>query len=143
MKLFVRFGRNGPPARDGGDIPIFADSPENWRARLKSYPGDERDVERAMWNQTFPTEVVAKKLFRDRTLSKELRSKLLVGLGRQCIRFNMLGPIVAYKGRPDYLEGRFVEPEAEVRVHLTNLERAESSYRRAAGARGTYSALRG
>src|SRR5215471_15724195 len=117
-------------ARNGGEIPIFADSPADWRARLKAYPGDERDVERAMWDQIFPAEAVAKQLFRDRTLSKELRRKLLVGLVRQCIRFDMEGPLVPYKGRLEYLDGgEFIEPEVGFPIHPKNLERARSNYR--------------
>lgn len=112
------------------EIPIFADSPEDWRERLKAYPGDERDVERALWDTMFPAEVVAKELFRDRTLSKETRRKLLVGLGRQCIRFDMEGPLVAYKGRLEYLGGgEFIAPEAGFPIHPKNLELARSNYR--------------
>jgi hypothetical protein len=117
-------------ARDGGDIPIFTDPPEEWRARLKEYPGDERDVERAMWEQTFPGEMVEKQLFRDRTLTRGLRHRLVLGLARQCIQFDMEGPLVPYKGRVGYLEdGGFIAPEAGFPIHPKNLERAKSNYR--------------
>lgn len=121
-------------ARDGGEIPIFADAPENWRARLKAYPGDERDVESAMWDQTFPAVTVAKQLFRDRTFSRESRRKFLIGLGRLCIRFDMDGPLVPYKGRLEYLEGgEFIAPEPGFPIHPKNLERAKSNYRGVGG----------
>ena len=44
---------------------------------------------------------------------EETRRKFLVGLGRQCIRFDMEGPLVAHKGRLEYLEegGEFIAPE--------------------------------
>ena len=114
-------------APGGGEIPIFADSPEDWQARLKAYPGDERDIERAMWDQTFPAEVVAKQLFRDRTFSKENRRKFLIGLARQCIRFDMEGPLVACKGKLDYLQGGpFIAPEEGFPIHPKNLERMRS-----------------
>jgi hypothetical protein len=114
-------------APGGGEIPIFADSPEDWQARLKAYPGDERDVQRALWDQAFPAEAVAKQLFRDRTLSKEARRKLLVGLARACIRFDMEGPLVAHRGRLNYLEGgEFIAPEPGFPIHPKNLERAKA-----------------
>jgi hypothetical protein len=114
----------------GKEIAIFADSPEDWNARLKSYPGDQRDVERAMWDRTFPAGVVAKYLFRDRTLSNEARRKLLIGLARASIRLDMEGPLVPHKGRLNYLEGGgFVAPEEGFPIHPKNLELARAKHR--------------
>ncbi len=117
-------------APGGGEIPIFADSPADWRARLKSYPGDQRDVERVMWDHTFPAERVAKQLFRDRTFSKENRRKFLIGLARASIRLELEGPVVPYQGRLDYLRGGgFVAPEEGFPIHPKNLKRARDHHR--------------
>jgi hypothetical protein len=114
---------------DGKDIPIFTDSPEHWCARLNAYPGDEREVDRTMWDHTLPAELVGKQLFRDRTLTKELRRKLLVGLARASVRLDMEGPPVPYKRRLSYLEGEdFIAPEEGFPIHPKNLERARNNY---------------
>lgn len=117
-------------AHNGKNIPIFTDSPRDWLARLKSYPGDERDVNKAMWDQTFPTEFVEKQLFKDKTLSKDSRRRLFVGLGRASIRFDMEGPLVANAGRLNYLgDSEFVAPQSGFPIHPKNLELAEKNYR--------------
>jgi hypothetical protein len=77
---------------NGRDIPIFTDSPKDWVERLKAYPGDQRDVERALWDKTFPAETVERRLFKDKTLTKTQRHRFLLGLARACIRFNLEGP---------------------------------------------------
>lgn len=125
----VEFLRNLFWTPNGRDIPIFSDSPEDWQARQKAYPGDERDVDQAMWNQMFPSELVEKQLFRDRTLSKHLRRKLFLGLVRLSIRFDMAGPVIPHAGRLDYLEGgEFIAPEHGFPIHPKNLERAKKNH---------------
>jgi hypothetical protein len=115
---------------DGRNIPIFTDSPKDWTARLKAYPGDERDVERALWDKTFSTESVAKRLFKDKTLTRANRHKLLLGLAKLCIRYDMEGPWVVGKGRLKYLGGGALIPDQEgFPIHPQNLEITENSPR--------------
>ena len=116
--------------RDGKEVPIFTDSPEDWRARLAGYPGDVGDLDKALWDQEFPAELVEKQLFKDKTFKRETRRKLFLGLARAAILFDMEGPPIAYAKRLDYLEdGDFVAPKDGFPIHPKNLERAEQNYR--------------
>ena len=111
-------------------IPIFADTPKDWQARLKAYPGDERDVDRALWSHEFPAELVEKQLFKDKTLKRETRRTLFLGLVRAAILFDMEGPPIPYTKRLDYLEGgEFVAPQEGFPIHPKNLERAEQNHK--------------
>jgi hypothetical protein len=111
----------------GRDIPIFTDSPKDWAERLKAYPGDQSDVERALWNKTFPAETVARRLFKDKSLSTTQRHRFLLGLARACIRFNLEGPLVASRGRLEYLGGGLIPDQEGFPIHPHNLEIAENS----------------
>jgi len=114
-------------AVDGKAVPIFTDSPRDWAARLKAYPGDERDVERALWSKAFPAELVEKRLFKDKSLTKAQRHRFLLGLARACIRFGMEGPRIATKGRPEYLGGQLIPEQEGFPIHPENLQIAEKS----------------
>ena len=117
---------------NGKNIPIFTDSPEDWAARIKAYPGHQRDVERAMWEERFENKEVQKQLFKDKTLSNDLRRKLFLGLARASIIHDVEGPPVAYAGKLEYLGSEFCE-YTELRegfpIHPKNMELAEKNYR--------------
>ena len=92
-------------------------------------------MDRALWNKAFPAELVEKRLFKDKTLTKTQRRKLLLALARACIRFDMEGPPIAYRGRPKYLGAGGLIPEEEgFPIHPQNLEIAEKN-RHAGGKR--------
>jgi hypothetical protein len=95
----VEYLRNLFWTHNGQGIPIFTDTPDDWHARLKGYPGDERDVDRALWSQEFPAEVVEKQLFKDKNLTRSSRHALFLGLAKACILFNMEGPPTPYAER--------------------------------------------
>lgn len=117
---------------NGRDIPIFTDSPAEWCERLKAYPGDQRDVEKALWNKEFPTEEVQKQLFKDKKLGRDTRRTFLVGLVKACIRFDMEGPLAASNRRLEYLGsklGEFIGPREGFPIHPKNLELAEANYK--------------
>lgn len=118
---------------NGKDIPIFSDIPEIWLNRLKAYPGDQREVERAMWDQKFPVEEVQKQLYRDKSLSRGTRQQLFLGLVKAAIHYNMEGPLVSGRGRLEYLgtvDGEFIKPREGFPIHPKNLECAEEHYRK-------------
>lgn len=115
---------------NGKDIPIFTDSPEDWRARLEAYPGDPGDVARAMWQPEFPNEEVQRQLFRDKTLGRDTRRTLFLGLARLCILYDMEGPSIPHAKRLEYLgSGNFVDPTPGFPIHPKNLEMAKANYR--------------
>lgn len=123
------FLRNLFWTHDGKNIPLFTDSPKDWQARIKSYPGDQRDVNRAMWNREFSNEEVQKQLFRDKTLSRDTRRRLLLKLAKVSIMFEMDGPPIAYQGRLDYLKaGPLMEPQDGFPIHPRNWERAKENH---------------
>jgi hypothetical protein len=114
---------------DGKDIPLFTDSPGAWQARLKAYPGDPGDVDKALWDQDFASEEVQRQLFKDKTLSRDTRRGLFLGLVKAAILFELPGPPIAYRKAVDYLAtGEFVEPQEGFPIHPKNLERAEENY---------------
>jgi len=117
---------------NGKEIPIFTDTPKNWQARLKAYPGEERDVERAMWNQEFPAERVEKKLFPDKNIAVETKHLFTLALARVCINHDLEGPLVSGQGRLEYIEsenGVFIDPIAGFPIHPKNRARAENHHR--------------
>lgn len=121
--------RNLSGAGDGA--PLFDDTPEEWAARLKGYPGDEADVTQALWDKTFPTDKVEKLLFRDRALARDTRHKMLLGLIRVSILHDMPGPRIANTRTIDYLEeGGFLPPQAGFPIHPKNVERAREHNRK-------------
>lgn len=115
---------------NGKDIPIFTDAPKDWQARLKAYPGDERDVKNALWDKEFPAEAVEKQLFRDKKLSRDTRHTFFLALAKLCIIQDVEGPPVPYAGQLNYLEaGEFIAPQPGFPIHPKNLERAEKNYK--------------
>jgi hypothetical protein len=115
---------------NGKDIPIFTDTPKDWQARLKAYPGDERDVKNVLWEKEVPAEVVEKQLFRDKKLSRDTRHTFFLALAKLCIIHDMEGPPVPYAGQLNYLEaGEFIAPQPGFPIHPKNLERAEKNYK--------------
>ena len=114
---------------NGRDIPIFTDTPEDWQARLKAYPGDERDIKNALWDKEFPAEAVEKQLFRDKKLKRDTRHGFFLKLAKVCIIHDMEGPLVPHAGQLNYLEGgEFIDPQPGFPIHPVNLERAEKNY---------------
>ena len=114
---------------NGKRIPIFSDSPEAWSARLKGYPGHERDVNKALWDQEFENEFVQKQLFKDKSLSRDTRQTLFLGLVRASILFDMPGPPVPCKDKPEYLgSSMFIDPRPGFPIHPANVELAETNY---------------
>jgi hypothetical protein len=115
---------------DAKEAPLFDDTPEEWAARIKGYPGDEADVLKALWDRQYPTEQVAKWLFKDKTLTRDTRRKLLLGLIRVSILNDLPGPRIANTRTIDYLEaGGFLPPQPGYPIHRTNVERARERHR--------------
>lgn len=111
---------------DGQDGPLFNDTPEEWEARIRGYPGDEADVMNALWRKQYPTDQVAKWLFKDRTHTQQARRKLLLGLIRVSIVHNMPGPRIANTKTINYLDGsEFLTPQPGFPIHRKNVERAK------------------
>jgi hypothetical protein len=114
---------------DGEDIPIFTDSPDEWAARGKGYPGDEADVSKAIWDEQFPTVEVEKRLFKDKNVSRDARRRLFLGLVRASIIYGMAGPPIPHTKTIDYLEpGAFIDPIPQFPIHPKNLERAKENH---------------
>ena len=115
------------------NIPIFNDSPEDWAARIKAYPGDQRDVSRALWDHEFSNEDVQKQLYKDKALSRETRNKLFLALAKASIHHDMEGPAVAYAGRLKYLGTvgvEFGDPQEGYPIHPKNQEYALEHHRK-------------
>jgi hypothetical protein len=117
----------------GKKVPVFTDRPKAWEARIKAYPGDQRDVSKAMWEDRFPNEEVQKQLFKDKNFSRDNRQQLFVGLARASIYYDMEGPVVACAGKLKYLGsvgGVFGEPQEGYPIHPKNQEYAEEHHRK-------------
>lgn len=117
---------------NGKDIPIFTDTPKEWQARIKAYPGEERDVERAMWDQEFPAEKVEKKLYPDNNIDPGTKHILTLALAKVCINHDMEGPLVSGQGRLNYTKsgnGSLIDPIKGFPIHPTNLELSNNYYR--------------
>lgn len=128
----VEFLRGLFATPNGKNIPIFTDTAEEWRARLQAYPGDTRDVERAMWDREFSTEEVQKQLYRDKSVPRGTRQKLFLGLVRAAINYGMEGPLVNRRGRLEYIgtvNGEFIKAIDGFPIHPKNKECAENWYR--------------
>ena len=118
---------------NGKKVPVFTDSPEDWEARIKAYPGDQRDVDRAMWEDRFPNEEVQKQLFKDKNFSRDNRQQLFLGLAKASIYYDMEGPLVAYAGQLKYLGsvgGEFGEPQEGYPIHPKNQQYALEHHRK-------------
>jgi hypothetical protein len=117
-------------AGDGKDAPLFNETPEEWSARVKGYPGDEADVMKVLWDREYPTEQVAKVLFKDKTLTREARRKLLLSLIRVSIVNDLPGPRIPNTRTIDYLEvGGFLPPQPGFPIHRQNVELARERHR--------------
>ena len=128
----VEFLRGLFATPNGKNIPIFTDTAEEWRARLQAYPGDARDVERAMWDKEFSTEEVQKQLYRDKSMPRGTRQQLFLGLARAAINYDMEGPLVSRRGRLEYLgtkNGEFIKAIDGFPIHPKNREISENYYR--------------
>jgi len=116
--------------KGGGDGPLFTDTPEEWAARIKGYPGDERDVRKALREKLFSTADIEKRLYRDKSLSRDTRHRLFLGLVRASIRFEMAGPPILDTATIDYLQpGGFLPPQAGFPIHPKNVELAKANHR--------------
>ena len=112
-------------------IPIFTDTPEEWQARFKDYPGEESDVERAMWNKEFAVEEVKKQFYRDNNINRDTQQKLFLGLAKAAIHYDMAGPLVSGQRRLEYLQsvdGCFIDPPEGFPIHPKNRELAKNHF---------------
>jgi hypothetical protein len=117
-------------AGDDKESPLFTDTPEEWSARIQGYPGDEADVTKALWDKQYPTEQVAKLLFKDKTFTREARRKLLRGLIRVSILNDLPGPRIPNTRTIEYLKaGVFLPPQPGFPIHPKNVELAREHYR--------------
>ncbi len=115
---------------DGKESPLFTDTPEEWAARIKGYPGDEGDVSTALWNKEYPTEEIEKRLFKDKAMARDTRRRLFLGLVRASILCDMAGPLIPNTKTIDYLEtGSFIQPLTGFPIHPKNVELAKENHR--------------
>lgn len=59
---------------------IFTIPPDEWKARIKAYPGRESEIANALWKFKLSHEDLQKQLFRDSSLSKATRTKFFFAL---------------------------------------------------------------
>ncbi|MEI7808614.1 MAG: hypothetical protein WCJ07_09045, partial [Verrucomicrobiota bacterium] len=94
--------------------------------------GEERDVERAMWNQEFPAERVEKKLYPDNNIDPGTKHILTLALAKVCINHDMEGPLVSGQGRLEYfqsVDGCFIDAPEGFPIHPKNRELAGNHFK--------------